>query len=264
MTAHTATATGLYYELRGGGPAVLLIAGATGDAGQFSKTAELLADEFTVITYDRRGNSRSVLNVDDAGAAASIAAQADDAATLIDACGVGRATVFGTSGGATIALEMLTSHSQVMKGVVVHEPPLFALLPQTGPSPMQPIFDQFETDPRAAVERFVRVNAGDAAWEALEPAVRDRMLGNGTALFRHELPHFLSYRPDEDRLRKTRVPVSLLRSRDGKEFALPVNAWLEQVLGVETAVLTGHHAPYLDAPEVFAQEVRPILRQLSS
>jgi hypothetical protein len=34
MTAHTATANGLYYELRGAGPAVLLIAGATGDAGQ--------------------------------------------------------------------------------------------------------------------------------------------------------------------------------------------------------------------------------------
>jgi hypothetical protein len=34
MTAHTATAPRLHYELQGAGPAVLLIASATGDAGQ--------------------------------------------------------------------------------------------------------------------------------------------------------------------------------------------------------------------------------------
>jgi pimeloyl-ACP methyl ester carboxylesterase len=49
----------LYYEMCGVGPAVLFIAGSTGDAGNFTRTADLLADEFTVVTYDRRGNSRS-------------------------------------------------------------------------------------------------------------------------------------------------------------------------------------------------------------
>ncbi len=49
----------LYYEVRGRGPAVLLIAGATGDAGHFEQAADVLASEHTVITYDRRGNSRS-------------------------------------------------------------------------------------------------------------------------------------------------------------------------------------------------------------
>jgi pimeloyl-ACP methyl ester carboxylesterase len=48
----------LYYEVRGRGPAVLLIAGATGDAGHFEQAADVLASEHTVITYDRRGNSR--------------------------------------------------------------------------------------------------------------------------------------------------------------------------------------------------------------
>jgi pimeloyl-ACP methyl ester carboxylesterase len=38
---------------------VLLIMGATGDGGHFDKLADRLADEFTVITYDRRGNGRS-------------------------------------------------------------------------------------------------------------------------------------------------------------------------------------------------------------
>ena len=51
--------TELYHEIRGTGPAVLLIMGASGDGGHFDVLAELLADEFTVVTYDRRGNGRS-------------------------------------------------------------------------------------------------------------------------------------------------------------------------------------------------------------
>jgi pimeloyl-ACP methyl ester carboxylesterase len=49
----------LYYEVRGGGPPVLFIMGATGDAGHFATVADQLADKFTVVTFDRRGNSRS-------------------------------------------------------------------------------------------------------------------------------------------------------------------------------------------------------------
>ena len=48
-----------YYQLRGSGPALLLMMGATGDGGVFYRLADLLSDEFTVVTYDRRGNGRS-------------------------------------------------------------------------------------------------------------------------------------------------------------------------------------------------------------
>jgi pimeloyl-ACP methyl ester carboxylesterase len=263
MAITTKTATGLYHEVHGSGPAVLLIPGATGDAGQFASTAELLADEFAVIIYDRRGNSRSRAT-GDPDRAATISAQATDAAALITGCGFERAVVFGNSGGATIAIELLASHPDVLKGVALHEPPLFALLPQNGPSPLQPIFAMAETNPRAALERFVRANSSDAAWEALELATRERMLGNGTTLFKHELPQFLSYRPNEDRLRAAKVPVALLRSREGQAFVPPVMAWLENVFGVETAVVSGHHTPFFDTPRVFAEELRPILRHLWS
>ncbi len=49
----------LYYEVRGTGPAVLFIPGATGDAGHFDQVADALADAFTVVTYDRRGRGES-------------------------------------------------------------------------------------------------------------------------------------------------------------------------------------------------------------
>jgi pimeloyl-ACP methyl ester carboxylesterase len=55
----TVNGTKLYYEVRGSGPSLLMISGALGDAAYHTKIAELLSNEFTIVTYDRRGNSRS-------------------------------------------------------------------------------------------------------------------------------------------------------------------------------------------------------------
>jgi hypothetical protein len=49
----------LYCERRGSGPLLLLITGGMGDAGFYSSAADILANEFTVLNYDRRCNSRS-------------------------------------------------------------------------------------------------------------------------------------------------------------------------------------------------------------
>jgi len=85
----------LYHEVRGDGPPVLLIMGATGVGGHFEQVARLLADEFTVVTYDRRGNEHSPRP--DGWTATSPEEQADDAAALLDALGLSPAAVFGTS-----------------------------------------------------------------------------------------------------------------------------------------------------------------------
>jgi hypothetical protein len=45
----------IYYEYRGHGRPLLMIAGGLGDAGVYTFVADILADEFKVITYDRRG-----------------------------------------------------------------------------------------------------------------------------------------------------------------------------------------------------------------
>ena len=66
-----ANGTDLYCEVRGRGPAVLFICGATGDAGHFERVAGHLADVFTVIAYDRRGNSRSARPAGPTGCATS-------------------------------------------------------------------------------------------------------------------------------------------------------------------------------------------------
>ena len=60
MSSVEVNGTRIYYEKRGRGPAVLFISGASGDGGHWTAVADILADAYTVITYDRRGNSRSL------------------------------------------------------------------------------------------------------------------------------------------------------------------------------------------------------------
>ena len=175
-----ANGTDLYCEIRGCGPPVLFISGATGDAGHFAQVAELLADEFTVVTYDRRGNSRSPRPA--GWTATSMAEQADDAAGLLAALGLTPAAVVGTSGGAIIALALLLRQPEVVRGAVLHEPPLLATLahPEEVMAVLQPTIERGMAagGPRGAVEAFVRFVAGDATYERLDPGLRERMLGS--------------------------------------------------------------------------------------
>ncbi|GAA0258380.1 alpha/beta hydrolase [Actinomadura nitritigenes] len=117
----------LHYEVRGSGPVLLLICGGIYDAAGYSGLAGLLADRYTVVTYDRRGNSRSPLT--GPPERQEIAVHADDASRLLGAVAGGPALVFGNSSGAQIALELAARHPEQVRAVVAHEPPLLGLLP---------------------------------------------------------------------------------------------------------------------------------------
>ena len=249
--------------MRGSGPPVLFISGASGDAEHFARTGERLAGEFTTVAYDRRGCSRSAPLGD--GEVMSIAAQADDAAALIEQLGLAPAIVFGTSGGGDIALELVARRPELVRGAVVHEPALLALTgeAQPGDVDLQPIFELAAADPRRAMEAFFRKNTSDAVFEALDPRHRERILGNGKHFFSQELMAFGGYVPDAERIRATRVPVRLLVGRHGAPQLVRATAGFASQLGLTVEPISGHHAPYLQQPEVFAEELRPILKQLS-
>jgi acetyltransferase/esterase len=117
----------IYYETRGKGPLLLMIPGANGDAVVFPPVAELLASEFTVVTYDRRGFTRSALD----GAqdyARRLETDASDARQLIAHLSSDPAVVFGTSSGAVIALQLLIDHPDTVKAIVTFEPAAMRLL----------------------------------------------------------------------------------------------------------------------------------------
>ena len=174
----------LYHELRGDGPAILMIPGATGDAGYMAPLADHLAEEFTVVTYDRRGNSRSPRPA--GWTRTSTQEQADDAAGLIEALGLAPTVVYGTSGGAIIALDLLLRHSRLVGGAVLHEPPMISVVerPEETGSTLQALIEEGmrRGGPAAAAEDFLTHVTGGGL-DSVDRSVRERMLGNAETLF---------------------------------------------------------------------------------
>ena len=133
MRTDTLTVPGatLYYEVRGAGPTLLLICGGVYDAAGYAGLAQRLADRYTVVTYDRRGNSRSPLT--GPPAPQQVEEHAEDARRILAAVGAESALVFGNSSGASIGLELVARHPELVRVLVAHEPPVFDLLDDRRP-----------------------------------------------------------------------------------------------------------------------------------
>jgi pimeloyl-ACP methyl ester carboxylesterase len=265
MSTLTVNGTELYFEVRGKGPPVLLIMGATGDGGHFEAFAELLADEFTVVSYDRRGNGRSP--VPPGWQTTSPEEQADDAAALLEALDMAPAAVFGTSSGGTFALCLLVLHPASVRGAILHEPGLYALVDfDAVRAPQRALLQEAleSGGPPAAVERLLCYVGGDDAWSRLTPALRERLRSTAGTLFGVELGSYELYLPDEETLAALPAPVSLLVSEDGLPSSAEITRRLGERLGVEVATTPGTHAAYHDHPHELAETVRPFLREVTA
>src|SRR3989442_15698426 len=91
----------LYYEVRGQGQPLLMIAPAGGDGWQYLFVGDILAGVYKIITYYRRANARSTMNDPQNF---QISPQSRDAVGVFCAAGATSAFVFGNCSGAVIAL----------------------------------------------------------------------------------------------------------------------------------------------------------------
>jgi pimeloyl-ACP methyl ester carboxylesterase len=111
--------TSIAYDQLGHGPAVILIVGAlcSRTLGPGVKLAPLLADHFTVFTYDRRGRGES-----GDSSPYDVKREIEDLEALIGAAG-GSACVFGHSSGAVLALNA-AEHGLSIPKLALYEAPL--------------------------------------------------------------------------------------------------------------------------------------------
>jgi pimeloyl-ACP methyl ester carboxylesterase len=261
------TATDLHVETRGRGPTVLMITGATGDAGHWDAVADHLSDAFTVLTYDRRGNSRSPAPA--GWTSTTIAEQADDAAALLEAVGAAPAAVVGNSLGAVIASALVERRPEIVRRVVLHEPPLLGMVPEGAAiaADLETMIGAAvrEGGFRLAMERFLASVAGEEVVAGLDPVLRARMLGNAETFFQLEMPALAAHHVDTGRLRATGVPLVCVAGRDNRGTYLHTGTGLlAGELGLDLVEVEGAHVPYFVRPEVFAAELREILLDTST
>jgi pimeloyl-ACP methyl ester carboxylesterase len=187
---------------------------ATGEAGHWTTVADILADACTVITYDRRGNSRSPRPP--GWTSTTAGEQADAAAALLRGLDLVPAIVFGTGAAAGILAGLCLRHPHVLRGAIFQEPAFPSGVPDIGAvnAARQARVEEgmARGGPRAAMELFLRGTAGDEAYAWLDPQLRERLLGNAGVLFGIEMAPYLAYEPTPGQLAAIPVPARSQRA----------------------------------------------------
>jgi pimeloyl-ACP methyl ester carboxylesterase len=108
--------TTIAFDRMGEGPPVIMVGGGSVDRMSNAPLAALLASDFTVLNYDRRGRG-------DSGDTAPYAVEreVEDIQALVEEAG-GSSFLFGTSSGAALALEAAASGLPITK-LALWEPP---------------------------------------------------------------------------------------------------------------------------------------------
>jgi acetyltransferase/esterase len=282
MTTGFASADGaeLYFERRGSGPPLLMIAGGGGDCGFYSAIGEILAKSYTVMTYDRRGNSRSRL----LGRPTKIelSQQSTDAIAVLRANGFESARVFGSSGGASIALDLAARHPEVVAAVVPHEHPTPKLLPDA-----HLVLSSYDEIARvmaregweAAFRLFLEINKLTPPGEpvAMKAILRPetilpsgplldfmrRQSGNWEYMMRYEVRSFVDYMPDLARIGGNDVRIALTAGVDtrGQYFHRASTAIAER-LGADYVEFPGGHSGAMEIPGAFAAKLLGLFERI--
>lgn len=252
----------LFYELEGtGGVPLVLVHGSWDSHRDWDLVVPFLADSFRILRYDRRGHSES----ERVAGQGSVRDDVADLAGLIEHLGVGPAWVLGNSFGASIALRLAGERSDLLRGLIGHEPPLFSLLaddPATAPMldeigpRIAAVVERIAAGGHAgAAEQFVETVAlGPGTWAQLPPGLQRTLVENApTFLDEANDPEQLLI--DLDRLRGFSRPVLLTLGDRSPPIFAPVVARLGKALPrVEVTTLLGAgHVPHVTQPAAYAE-----------
>lgn len=285
MTTHTldTAEADLVYDVHGplptadGRPPLFLIA-LPMDASGFATLASLLPDR-TVVTYDPRGLGRSVRK--DGRVDHLPTVHAEDAHAVIEALGVGPVEMFASSGGAIVALALVTAHPGDVTTLVAHEPPLVCVVPDAA------AVERARAGYRDAYEAK-GFGAGMAAFIAMtswqgefteeyfaRPDADPTVFGLSTEddgsrddpLLSDRSWAVSSYRPDVAALSTapTRIVVAFGEESAGT-FTARSSAAVAELLGRAATIFPSHHGGfaggefgYAGQPEAFARRLREVL-----
>jgi pimeloyl-ACP methyl ester carboxylesterase len=266
----------LFFRVRGHGPWLLVLQAGHGDADASRALAERLEDAYSVVSYDRRGQSRSPIEV--GAGAPDLAVHTDDARRLLAALTSEPACIFGGSMGALIGLSLAVHCPERVRILVAHEPPLPALLPE--PERQAAVRSQEEAEETyrrqgeaAALRTFATFTAFDPldredeqdppAPSSPAPSAaeqRSRTMANAGFFLAHDAAAVRLYRLDLAALRAAQTRIVLARG------AASAGAWphrcagaLAAVLGTDVTEFPGGHNGYAARPRGFAERLRAVL-----
>jgi pimeloyl-ACP methyl ester carboxylesterase len=264
----------LYYTVRGSGPMLLILQGGAGNADGSEALANELSHDFTVVTYDRRGLSRSTPV---RAERYEIATHADDAARLIGALSTEPAFVFGSSLGALIGVELVARHPGVVRLLIAHEPGLYALLEGAERDEAlrghREAIETFQWEGILAAMKLMFARSGteiDSEAEVPVPSVSTadpRVMEQHFANLRHfltcDVPAVTRYQPDVAAVisAKSKIIPAIGSATSSSVLPYRCTAALAGVLHRALVEFPGGHTAFMLRPKAVAQKIRQLIRQ---
>jgi len=254
----------------------LLIVGSPMGASGFAQLVPHFTDR-KVITYDPRGMERSEL-LD--GGDVTVEIHGDDLHRVVEASGLGPVDVFGSSGGAMVALPWVIAHPEEVAILVAHEPPLVALLEDSEMAIRvnADIVDTYQRDGFGpAMAKFIQLvmHVGPLSDGYLDqPAPDPGQFGLPTEddgsrndpLLAHNLA-MPPYQADAAALRAAGVRIVPAIGAEGEgTMARRGGEALAALLGIEPVIFPGDHGGFAsnewspgNDPAAFASKLREVL-----
>lgn len=253
------------YELTGSAEVPLvLVHGSWGSHHNWDPVVPALAAQFRVVTYDRRGHSDSERPPGQGSFREDVA----DLAALIEHLGLAPAWVAGNSAGAVITLQLAAARPDVLRGIIVHEPPLWSLLADGSPEatacgaietgPLADVLGRISAgDHAGAAELFVdRVALGPGSWARMPDGMRQTFVENAPT-YLDEGNDPAAGTIDEAALAQYPGPVLITSGDQSPPIFQPVMGCLAELLPhAKHAVYHGAgHIPHVTHPEAYVREV---------
>jgi pimeloyl-ACP methyl ester carboxylesterase len=256
----------LYYEVQGDGPPLVLVHGSWDSHAVWDQVAERLADRFRVISYDRRGHTRSRCP----SGPRTRRQDEDDLARLITEFADEPAYVAANSFGGVISLGLAARRPELIRALAVHEPPAvtaadgdLAELAGAALSTLGEILDEIEAGAEErATRRFIEeVAIGPGGWEHTPEEMRAGLVANARAFLAEQRdPDVLAL--DFGRVRLSGCRLLLTR---GDESPLWLQLLLDRLgellpLATKVTLAGAGHVPHETNPAEYADAIDAFFR----
>jgi pimeloyl-ACP methyl ester carboxylesterase len=272
MSSATINGIELYYELSGqAGEPLVLVHGSWGEHHGWDLMVPALARSFRVLTYDRRGHSRS----ERPAGQGSVREDVSDLSALIEHLGLAPAHFLGNSFGGSIVLRLTAERPDLFRSLNVHEPALFSLLdPAADREILQSVQERIRAvmellekgEMEAGARQFVEtLTLGPGAWERLPERLRQSMCVNApTFLDEQRDPEWLAI--DLQRLARFSPPALLTRGDQSSPiFPLVIEKLAGTLAHAQAQTLQGvGHVPQLSHPQEYVEAVVSFIRATGS
>ena len=245
----------LHYIEQGKGEPLILLHGGQGDYRAWPRQIEALASRYRVISYSRRYHYPNANRLTSTNHSALI--DATDLAGFITALKLGPVHLVGTSYGAFTALAFATDHPELVRTMVLAEPPVlqWAMTTARGADHYrefmtmvhEPAGKAFAAgDNEGAMRIFINRFDGPNAFDSLPPERRRTVMQN--ALFFKAVTASSDPFPNlsKDKVGRLPMPVLIIRGANTKELDILVSEELARVIpNAEKTVIpqAGHGSP---------------------